>query len=392
MANYSIDWNAAKATFERSTGLDKPAPKGKVPLLRIEYRQSTHVDGLLTKIDKLLPTDLAQGMKEKHLVDLVRYLNDFDRYSAEYLRLLDRSIQDEKAGVGGKSGSAIYRDLKILKAALQGIAAKIKLDVQKVRAANEAQGHAQKQVFLAIVTVADSMRSAAKDGLLWGQQQLHRPDYAEFNKSIMTKARNITQPLANVRKWAMPGHIHPTALESRQRALDAAPQLQEQIQALYQQVITTGLKEDVLALLRITGTDTALDASLEELGNKGVKLPAGSPPEIVVAATKHFMSMAKAAVAIADTMQGIAGARVLIPDVLRPDPEDIPPDFEAPQPPPRRAEPVAAAGADPGMPIPAPRPGRGPLPPTPAPRLPIPRRVIRSTPPNKPLPPDPGGQ
>jgi hypothetical protein len=368
MHNHSNTWTAAKTTFENSTGLNKPAPQGKVPFFAIEYRKSTHVEGTLAKIDKLLPENILKGMKESDLNKLATAVTELERHSNDYLRLLDQKIQDETKGIGGKGGSTIYRDLKILRAALQGIVAKIKLDVQKIRGANQSQGHAQQQVFLQIVNVADAMRSAAKDGLLWGQQQLHRPDCAAFNSGIMTKARNITQPLANIRKWAMPDHIKEDGRNSREAALKKAPQLQEQIQELYQQVLTKGLKEDVLALLRVTGTETALDASLEELGQKGVNLPPGSPPEMVIAATKHFMSMAKAVLAIADTMQDIGGARVRIPDVLKPAPEDVPPVYEAPRPPPRAAAVPPVAGAAPRL----------------APRL------VRSTPPNKPLPQFPG--
>jgi hypothetical protein len=370
MANYSSDWTAAKTTFENSTGLNKPAPQGKVPLFGIQFRQSTHIEAMLSKIDALLPRDLLQGMKESDLNKLAAAVTDLDRHSNEYMRLLDQKIQDETRGIGGKGGSPLYRDLKILRAALQGIVAKIKLDVQKIRAANQSQGHAQRMAFLSIVTITDGMRAAAKDGLLWGQQQLHHPDCAAFNSQIMTKARNITQPLANVRKWALPGSIHKEAMESRQKALEAAPQLEDQVRDLYHQVIPTGVKEYVLALLRATGTKTALDASLEDLGNKGVQLPPGSPPDTVIAATKHFMSMAKAALAIADKMQSIPGARIEIPEVLAPAPEDVPPAYQAPRPPPRPTAAPPVAGAPPSIPMLAPR-------------------LPRDTPPNKPLPPRP---
>ena len=188
---------------------------------------------------------------------------------------------------------------------------------------------------------------------MWGQQLLQRPDPASFNNMITTKARNITQPLANLRKWTMPDQIGQKGTASREKALADSPQLlTPAIEALYHQVIGQGLKDDILALLRPTGAATAVNASLEELGDKGVKLPGNSSAVQVVQATKHFMAMAKASLAIADKMEGIP-SRIRIPDALAAvpadvaadvDPHDIPPNYQAPLPPPRR---VRADGGPP---------------------------------------------
>lgn len=348
MAEYHTQWQQAKQTFERSQGA-KPAPMGKVPVIGLTYRKGTGIDDALVRIDKLLPANLLDGMPDRELARLQEEVVKLNRVSNEYVQLLDASIAQEKRSPGGKAASDAYRDLKVLRAALQGLTAKVVLDLAKLRAANQSAGQDKKQTHVVIRTASESLQSAARDGLLWGQQLLQRPDRAEFDRMITTKARNITQPLANLRKWTMPDSIGEQGTVSREKALRESPALLVPIEALYHQVIGQGLKDAVLVLLRDTGSTTALNASLEELGGKQLKLPANATPQQVVHAVKHFMSMAKAAMDVGMRMQGLA-ARLRIPDALA-HPEDVAPDFQAPAAPVRPPA-ARAVGGPPNKPVP----------------------------------------
>lgn len=387
MADYHQEWTRAKQTFESATGANKPAPIGTVPLVKISYRKGTGIDDELKTIDKLIPAQLQQGLDGRPMQRLEQSMASLSTHVMEYLALLEREIAQAK-GVGKVDTQ--YRDLKILRASLQGITAKVNLDIQKLKAFNSAQHNQQAQVEVGIRTAADGIRSAGQDGLLWGQRLLQQPTAALFNALINTKSRNISQPLAQLRKWAMPDAIGAVGMASRQNAIAQAPTLGPWIDALRVQVESQGLQDDILALLRMTGATTALGASLEELGNKGLKVPVNAPPATVVDATKHFMSLAKAAMQIADRMKGLA-VTVRIPamheaPLAAADDDLVAPDYQAPLAPNVRRPPDRPAPLAPNV--------RRP-PNLPAPLPPMRPRAVGGPPvkplPMKPLPKPPTG-
>lgn len=382
MSDYHRQWKEAKAQYERDTGgARKPAPMGKVPILGISYRKGTEIDETLKRIDILIPANMLDGIDQHGMAKLQSDINSLDAKANMYFLLLDKEIKEEGASAG--KFDSRYRDLKIMRDTLRSLTANVKLDMQKLIAANTSRGQKLQVVSVAIDTAAEGLSAKAQEGVAWGQQILRRPDCAAFNKEIYTKARNITQQLANLRKWTMPDEIGPDGKLSRDKALAKDPELLRVIEKMYHQVAAQGLKDDILALLRKTGSDTVVNASLQDLGNEpSVKLPTDSTQQDVVAATKYFMRLAKAAIEISKAMRGLS-ARIRVPDSLTAPPpappqveeeEMLAPDFQAPLAPQRlRAHRVAPKVVPPhlrGMkPLPTPpaKP-RGSAPPAKSPR------------------------
>jgi hypothetical protein len=340
-------WQESKAAFDRSIS-------GRHKLLNSPFRR-TNLGQTVDEIYNLCGrhTGHFEHMTESDYAKLVTLVPKLERESTQYLQALEMEIHKEKWGDGGKENSVVYRDLKIHKAEVQEIVSIIKTESVKARAHKQAEGHTKVHVLVTLAALVDGIRSRAHSALLWGQQRLQDQDCAKFNSGIQGAARDLTQQLANLKKYALAEDQNAAQLASRGNTPQDTPELRNYAQVLSEQVRNAGVTEDVLVLLRKPGTETALGATLADLATGQCKLPDGSPPKDVVAATKHFMNMVKRCLEIADRMQGIASGKA-----VKPEPGDVPPTYKAPEPPPR----AAAA---------------------PAPRLP------RDTPPNKPLPPRP---
>lgn len=385
MSDYHRQWEAAKQTYERSTGASKPAPMGKVPVVGITYRQGTGIDAALEKIDKRIPANLQVGLPPKELARLAEDITELSRHLNPYLDLLERQIGAAKGPAGGpKAPDDRYRHLKILRAEAQRIAAAVTQDMARLRAANESVGQEKQNIYITITALAEGLQNGARKGLLWGQTILAAPSAAAFNSGIFTAARDITQYLANVRKFAIPDSLGPALRAKRDEQVQGA-NLQEPLQTLYHQMAVDGLRDAVLTLLGPTNAKTAMGASLEELGNKNLTLPAAATAADVVRATKHFIGLAKAALDIGMRMQGIP-ARMRIPDTLDTlDPSDVAPNYQAPVPPPRPSQPGAAHPAPPSRPAPVPLSQRTAGAPLPRPLAPPPSAPAGG-PPRKPVP------
>lgn len=302
MPNYLSTWKAAKQKFENATGLKKPTETMKV--FSVEVRKSAGVESALKAVDKAVPDNLLEPLSTKAIKAIAKAVAEADAAGTKYLKVLETHIEKEKKGPGGKEASAIYRDLKILRAELEAIIAGAKSDVAKAYASRESLekevSKMYRNTFITIKTLAEGIERTSKEALVYAQAILKNPTPQQFNSSFDTAARNLTQNLANVRKWTMPSEIDPVYQKKRLEALEEDSKIAEAVHDLYH--TSEKCKRAVLPLLAQRG-NSPLNADLARMANNPPRFPEDTTKEDVIAATKHFVAQVKECLRIAGELK-----------------------------------------------------------------------------------------
>lgn len=123
MAEFLDNWVAAKEEFEATTGLKKPAAKGKA--LFVTFRKPTGLEDVFEEIDKYIAAfdaastinrNLATELNENFFKKWETVVARMERKQADYFPVLKKAIDDELEE-SGKSDK--YRAFKTFKAALE---------------------------------------------------------------------------------------------------------------------------------------------------------------------------------------------------------------------------------------------------------------------------------
>lgn len=301
MPKYASTWDAAKKKFENDTGMKKPSEMGKV--FGVSYRKGTGIDSELETLDKLVPTSFTEVLSQKTLKAIGASHEKLVKSADDYTDLLDKSIKEEKEKLGGKEASAIYRDLKILKASLTAVVAEVKSDLARLQAMKTLEtdklSRATSNIVSSMRVLREAMERNAKAGLVKAQELLKNPTPEAFNAAFPKTAREITQALNQYQKWTMPEDLPKDILEIRNRQMEDEA-IYKEVGKLYHEV--SAYQERVKAMTVVAG-DTPLDATLSKLANAPPTFAPTASREDVIAGIKHFVSLVKPVVELASDMQ-----------------------------------------------------------------------------------------
>ena len=301
MSDYAVKWKAAKTKYEADTLKKKPAET--VKFLGKKIRIKSGVAGKLKEVDKLFPTDMRTALDDK-AIDKVRKVSvDARKAGLVYMTAIEKEVTKEKAAIGGKDASLLYRDLKILRASLDAIMGSIKSDLAKMEAARLAAKRdidgAIKVTFITIRTLKEGIERNGKGALLACQNILKDPTPKTFNDAVPRAARNLTQQFANIKKWTLPEEIgNKTHRENRLKQLQD-PKLAAAVEELNAKV--AHFKREVLPLLAENG-NSAANASLGKMANNPINIADDATPNDVKVAVKNFAGHVKNAITIGKKM------------------------------------------------------------------------------------------
>lgn len=300
MSDFKGEWEAAKSTFENTTGVKKPAPTKK-NVFGKAVRQKVGIGEAFGKVDKLMPEDDGSTMKQKDLEQLGRLVSAAAQEVKDYVKMLTEAINAEK-DEHGKGAEAIYRDLKILKAELESSTADMKAQLDKIyvvrRGVNEGLNRKATMFLTNFRTLKSSIDRNGKKALLVVQQLLKDPTPTAFNSAFPKAARDITQNIGQIQKFTLPDEINANALRTRGEALED-PKVAEAVIELEKKV--GHFKRETIPLMRETGT-TPLDSTLAKMCNSPPRFLETATKEDVIAATKHFARQVKKAMELGQKM------------------------------------------------------------------------------------------
>jgi hypothetical protein len=300
MSDYKGEWEAAKTTFEESTGVKKPAPTKK-NLFGKAVRQKVGIAEAFGKVDKLMPEDDGETMRQKDLDKLGQLVSTAGQEVRDYLKLLTDSIDKEKEE-HGKGAEAIYRDLKILKAKLESMVAHMKAKLDRAYAVRRAESEGLNQRLKMFLTNFRTMKTSiernGKKALVIVQQLLKDPNPQIFNAAFPDAARDLTQNLGQIHKFTLPEELNPDALRTRGEALED-PTIAEAVEELEKKV--AHFKRETIPLMRETGT-TPMDSTLAKFCNSPIRFEEGASQEDVIEATRNFGRQVKKALELGQKM------------------------------------------------------------------------------------------
>ena len=298
MSNFAREWKDAKTKFETSTGIGKPAKEKTIPIIGATYRKGTGFEGSLKALDQLL-NSIPGIPKKKELAAIEQLISDVDTKGTAYLVLLNDAIKKEITGPGGKEASVIYRDLKILRASLENTIAQAKRDFAKFKAQRAAEelglDDVTKKNVVVLTHLSEALEASCRKSLVGAQNLLKNPTPAAFNGAFPGLARDITQPLANIRTYTMPNELSERLQLKRMEKLDNQAMMEAAHNLAHK---AENCRAKLLPLLQGQG-NTPLDSDLEKMANNPPKFAANERPETVLQATKHFIAQAKSALDIA---------------------------------------------------------------------------------------------
>jgi hypothetical protein len=300
MSDYKGEWQAAKTRFEESSGVKKPAPTKK-NLFGKAVRQKVGIAEAFGKVDKLMPEDDGETMREKDLEKLGPLVSTAGQEVRNYLKLLTDAIDNEKEE-HGKGADAIYRDLKILKAELESMTAKMKAKLDRIYAVRRAESEGLSQRVKMFLTNFRTMKTSidknGKQALAVVQQLLKDPTVQNFNSAFPKAARDLTQNIGQIHKFTLPEELNPDALRTRGEALED-PQIAEAVEELEKRV--AHFKRETIPLMRETGT-TPMDSTLAKFCNSPIRFEEGASKEDVIEATRNFGRQVKKALELGQKM------------------------------------------------------------------------------------------
>jgi hypothetical protein len=300
MSDFKGEWEAAKSTFENTTGVKKPAPTKK-NVFGKAVRQKVGIGEAFGKVDKLMPDDDGSTMKQKDLEQLGRLISAAAQEVKDYVKMLTEAINAEK-DEHGKGAEAIYRDLKILKAKLESSTADMKAQLDKIYVVRRGLGEGLNRKATMFLTNFRTLKSSidrnGKRALLVVQQLLKDPTPQNFNSSFPKAARDITQNIGQIHKFTLPDELNATALRTRGEALED-PKVAEAVIELEKKV--AHFKRETIPLMREAGA-TPLDATLAKMCNSPPRFLEDATKQDVIAATKHFGRQVKKAMELGQKM------------------------------------------------------------------------------------------
>lgn len=304
MSNYAANWAAAKSQFEATTGMSKPANKGK--LLFIEWRKGNKIDSILSGLDKLVgPGEIAK-LPEAKLKEVQTVTKTLQSAATAYVQVLNTSIDKEKAD---KDNSTSYRALKVLRAELDKTVSEVANQVNhailsKDQVLSTYEGNAQKTVVV-LHNLSFSLKAACAAGTAAAQKVLANPTPEAFNGMFDKHARDITQPMTNILKFAFPEELDPDSLKSKslQSVLKDDPRLYLTMTNMKKAV--TSAKQLVTTKFKDASGSTPLDANLVRMANNQPKLkegPNGDTPDTVKLAIKNYIKQVKEVLPLIDLL------------------------------------------------------------------------------------------
>lgn len=295
MSDYKAKWKSAKAKFEGSTGVKKPAPTKK-NLFGKAVRQKVGIGETLGKFDKLMPASHDTPLDAKTQEQLGRIASQVGEEVRSYLDLLNDAINKEK-DEHGKAAGSIYRDLKILRAELEAIVADVRADIDKIYAFRQAAGKdfdmAAKSHFTIFKTLKTSIDKNGKKALLAMQNILKDPTPATYNAAFPKAARDITQTIGQIFKYTMPDEFLNEAQQATKHKYMDNPKIAEMVVDLDKRV--AHFKRETVPLMNNAGS-TPMNSTLSKLCNTPIKFGEDASREDVIAAAKHFGRQVKTAI------------------------------------------------------------------------------------------------
>ncbi len=291
---YEADWKAAKNKFEAATGADKPTKTGG--LWKIKWRKSSGLEDAFKAVDKYYDGksfDDWMAFTPKQMDSFKKAVEDLKKTERAYIPQLEKAIEDEKKT--DKTLSNTYRDLKILKAELDKLVASAELQFAQIEAKRETTigGVAGecKAFYEQLRKIKENLRLGCAKGVAKAQNLLKSLDAVAYNAEIETMARDITQPLQNIRDFSFPKDI----IRQDKQALVQEAMMDKSFQNMARSLFETSqyCKTDIAGLLAVSG-NTPTDASLVRMANNPPRLDVTTAgPDDVKAAVKHFIGIVK---------------------------------------------------------------------------------------------------
>jgi len=301
MSDYAVKWKTAKVKYETDTLRKKPSETVKI--LTKKIRVKSGVAAKLKEVDKLFPVDMRDALDDKDIGKVRKATIEARKAGLAYIAAIEKDIAKEKAAIGGKDASVLYRDLKILRASLDAIMEAIKSDLAKMEAARVAARRdvdgALKATFITLRTLREGIDRNGKAALLTCQKLLKDPTPDNFNAVFPKAARDLTQQFAQIKKWTLPDTIGDPV--TRQNRLDQLqdPKLARAVDELNAKV--AHFKTEVLPYLAENG-NTAANASLGKMAAHPIRVADDATPQDVKAAVKNFAQQVKEAITIGRKM------------------------------------------------------------------------------------------
>jgi len=301
MSEFAKQWTAAKKKFETDTGVNKPAEKGKI--LFISYRKSTHIEGTLEKLDDLLKEARAiESAPPDTIKAAEKLVKDLQSHGNKYMQELTKAIDVEKQG--GKDTSTTYRSLKILRATLDKLVSSVEHDLERGKAGVKATQNLYKGkadfVFRTLKTFRTSIKLNCANALVVAQNLLQDPTPDTFNDAFPGVARNITQAVGNLYKYAFPQELTGKTLESVEEHLNAEPRLLLECKTL--ETAVKNSHQYLQDFVKKTGTDPT-DASLWQMADSPPQFPATADADEVKKGIKNFIGQVKVAIGLVNILQ-----------------------------------------------------------------------------------------
>ncbi|OAI47590.1 hypothetical protein AYO44_01550 [Planctomycetaceae bacterium SCGC AG-212-F19] len=293
---FADEWKDAKEKFETDTGLKKPTAKGK--FLFVSWRKPSGIEDALKDIDKVHTTAGNVALIDDKLLKKWEGLNEtLKKKQTAYLKTLDDAIKNEKEEAGKTDQ---YRHMKVLKATLEAIAARIEAAYkgkveylnQKKALGGEALGRVE-AVLVSLKTMGNNLKSGVARGTLFCKEVLADPTPDNWNRiNSDDGARSTSQPLSNIVKYVYADYVD-LLVKGKDKEIEVLDddRVAEQIRKL--NIFLGNMQADIMALGSQTGSSAA-DGSLAFLANQGgSRLPPTASKQEVIAATKRFAGMLK---------------------------------------------------------------------------------------------------
>jgi|GEM_PF-4502624 len=293
----ATDWKAAKTKFETATGVSKPTKLDGV--WKVKWRKKSGLEEAFKKVDHFIDGKSQAewlDLSAKDMKNWRKAIDDLKKSHVTYLPEIEKAIQAEKNGTGGKDASAVYRDLKILKTDLAKFVTRAEFDYAQVVAYRETElgGMASqcKAFYQQIRKIRENLQNGIAKALSKGQGILKSGVPKDYNDNIESMARDITQPLQNIRDFSFPVDIiRPDKQEKVYEALEDKDFFQ-QARALFE--YSQHARGEITQIL-VSAGDTPFDATIVRMANNPPKLATTASADDVKRAAKHVIGLVKAA-------------------------------------------------------------------------------------------------